>query len=278
LAFACQFSGCTYLKKWFDKSDTLAEVYGNVLKKSEAEAKMPPFLNKRDSALFIKDYVNSWVANQLLLEETKNQESKWSNDQFENTLEKAEENLKINEFLKFTLKTELDTAVKEEELLSYYNQNKSKFLLEDKVIKGFFIKIEQTSPLLSKLRTEFAKNKDDIEELKKMAQSQAKDSVFSEKEWLELSKFLEKVPPLQNISVRNELIANRQKVVESKGFVYFVRLKEIAIESEPIPYELAKQSIKDAIIGIRKQEIITKLKEKIHTNASKSGDFKIYTN
>lgn len=276
MLFCCFLSSCQIIDSYFSKKDrVLAEVSGNKLKKSMADKYLPPFSSKEDSTLKCKKLVNDWITDQLIIKLADSEES-IDLEYIEEKVKKLQENLIIHEYCQNYLKKNLDTNLNKKELLDFYQKNSADFILKEKIVRGYFIKIDKTSPLLVSMRKEFESDKPSTtEELKKMSQSQAKDYYFTDHQWVEMSKFLIQSPEFQNDKERNNLLKDKERIIESKDYVYFVRLTDLVDEGATAPFEIKEEMIRNIVLNNRKQELIKKLRNTLYTNATKENAYKI---
>jgi hypothetical protein len=101
---------------------------------------------------------------------------------FERQIEEYHRSLLIYSYKQLWVQQKLDTIIPESEMLSYYEENTSNFLLTEDVIKGTFVKVPLSAPRLNELRSWSWNNREeDLEEMEKYCLSYAeKFSNFSD--------------------------------------------------------------------------------------------------
>jgi PPIC-type PPIASE domain len=253
----------------------VADANGEILRFSEVEKHVLNFSDQKDSLLKANKFVLDWVQNQLLIQAAEKEDNELNLERIEEKVEKLRNELIVHEYYQQYLHKNLDTNISQKEIEAYYQANKTMFAAKDKAIKGYFIKFDLTSPLIETAKKEFL-GKGRLNELKKMAQSQAKDSSFSENEWVELTTFLNKIPPMHNLQECEFLLRNRAKVIQTSDHMYLVKITDLSSEKDPAPVALKKEYIQKLILNNRKEELILKLRKTTLENAKKTKSYEIY--
>jgi hypothetical protein len=242
---------------------------------SDLSEVIPSGISQSDSASMAADFVDKWIRNQLLLSKAEvnlTEEEK----QVEQQIENYRSSLLIYAYEQSYLKQKLDTVVPDTEIIDYYNQNTSNYVLNENLFKGHFIKVPATAPEIYKLR-QWSRS-DDPESIKNLESYcfnyAAKYDHFDEN-WTNLDDLLHQLPV--RLSYLSSYIQTR-KYYETRDsfFYYFITAKEFAPSGSIKPIELVKEDIKSIILNKRKMKLINELESNIYNDAQNRGQFTIY--
>lgn len=214
-------------------------------------------------------YIELWTTNKLIIDRAE-KDVEIDFETFNAKANKLKEDLIIHEYNNHYLRQNLDTTFTDKELEDYYLEHKSNFVLKEKIIKGFFIKMRLTSPLLKEFKRTFKKNDStSLVELKKMSQSQATNYLFVENTWTDLGSIISNLPQPVGSKDLSSLLKRKELTIQSDDDIYFVRVFDIRVEEEIAPMEMKLQTIKNIILNERKLSLIHTLKDTIYTNSKK---------
>lgn len=254
---------------------TLARVYEKYLYQSDLANIIPAGLSPEDSVLIMKDHVDKWIHNQLLLyqadlnltEEDKNVEQQ---------IEDYRTSLLIFKYEQGFIKQKLDTLIAHEEIEEYYNNYSSNFILNNHLLKGLFISVPRSAPELWRIRRWY--RSDDAENLTKLESycfEHASDYKYFEDNWIYLSDILKEMP---KIYIRPENLLRYRKNFEVKDTnnYYFLKISDYRLESSVAPLEFIEDDIKSILLNKRKIQLIQELESNIYNDALNRGNFSIY--
>ena len=101
---------------------------------------MPVGISSTDSASVVKDFIEKWIRNQLLLNKAEINLTEGEKD-VQAQIENYRSSLLIYAYQQSYLRQELDTLVGDQEIENYYKENQSNFVLGEPLMKGLFIKL-----------------------------------------------------------------------------------------------------------------------------------------
>jgi hypothetical protein len=268
------FIGCT---RSGSKNDDppLARVYEKNLYLSDLKDIIPDGLSPEDSLIVMKDHIDKWIYNQLLLyqadlnlaEEEKNVEQQ---------IEDYRTSLLIFKYEQNYIKQKLDTLITEEEIQEYYNNYSSNFILNNHLLKGLFIRLPRSAPNLWKVRRWYRSgDSEDLKELESYCFENASEYKYFEENWIYLSDILKEMPP---IYMRPENLLRYRKYFEVQDSTdyYFLKISDYRLESSVTPLELISDDIKSILLNKRKIQLIQELESNIYNDALNRGNFSIY--
>lgn len=255
-----------------DKGELLAKVG-----EQELYANDLPFLEftAEDSAEVVSAYINSWVADRILVEEANNTEQidhqsiEQRVDQFRNDLLIHElENIKINE--------QLDTAVSETEIKDYYNEHEDDFQLNDYLVKVLYLKIPVDAPDIEKIGNAYKLRKDeDLSTIEIYAKVYASNFYYDIDSWIYFDDLLKEIP-LHDIN-KDRFILKRSKLrFEENGFYYFLNIVDYKLKNSISPLSFERENIKARILNLRIKKLRETIKNEIIKKAYEQGNVTLY--
>lgn len=252
----------------------LARVHDKYLFPGDLNGVVPVGISSNDSASIVKDFIEKWIRNQLLLNKAEinlTEEEKDVQAQIEN----YRSSLLIYAYQQSYLRQELDTLVGDQEIENYYKENQSNFVLGEPLMKGLFIKLPAKSPEMYKLRQWY--RSDDAENIKLLEGYCFKYAAvydhFNEG-WVNLNEVLRMIPSGE--MYKNTLEYRKYLEVKDNDNYYFLNIKEIAPEGTVTPFDLVKNDIHYIILNKRKVQLINELDVSIYSDAQNHEHFTIY--
>jgi hypothetical protein len=258
-----------------EEDPALARVHENILHFSDLSGIIPGGLSPEDSMLMLKDHVDKWIHNQLLLyqaelnltEEEKNVEQQ---------IEDYRTSLLIFKYEQEYIKKMLDTLITDEEVEEYYNNYSSNFILNNHLLKGLFIIVPRSAPDLWRVRRWYRSgNAEDLKELESYCYEHASEYKYFEEKWMYLSDILKEMPKIY-IQPENILRYRKYYEVRDTNDYYFLKISDYRLESTVAPLEFIETDIKSILLNKRKIQLIQELESNIYNDALNRGNFTIY--
>jgi hypothetical protein len=252
----------------------LARVYNNYLYPSDLHEVIPAGIPASDSATVVKDFIEKWVRNQLLLNKAEINLTEAEKD-VQLQMESYRSSLLIYAYQQSYLRQKLDTVVTDKEIEDYYKQNSSNFILNGSLFKGVFIKVPVSAPEIWKLRQWY--RSEDAESIKNLEgycfNHAAVYDDFNE-DWVKLNEVLRMLPA--NTTFESSLKSRKFIETRDNDYFYFLNAKEIALEGTVSPFELVKNDIHYIILNKRKIMLINELELNLYSDAQNHEYFTIY--
>ena len=166
-------AGCSYFKKSGLVGQPVARVFEKYLYTSDLKGVVAPGTSSEDSVEVVKNYINNWVRQELLVHHA---ESNLPEDQkdFTNELEAYRRSLVIYEFETEYIKQKFDTIIPEADIQKYYNENKDNFKLRENICKAVWAQFPVTFPKASLNKISKLFNKGSISKLEEACSGKAK--------------------------------------------------------------------------------------------------------
>ncbi len=264
---------CSPSKKSDEKA--IARVYDDYLYVSDLEGIVPIGSSAKDSLVIVKSYIDSWIKSKLLI---RNAEKNLTTDQkdFEQQIEDYRNSLILYTYEKELVTQKLDTSLSDTLISTYYEANKSEFLLKDNIVKVWYIKMPLKSANITTIRslykTDTEANKKTLEE--KCSQFAA-NYYLDDESWLLFDDLLKEIP-IKTYNQEDYLKNNRYIEMQDSLYNYFVNIKDFQVKESVSPLSFEKENIKSIILNKRKLALIEEMQNNLFKDALKENNFEIY--
>tara|TARA_B110001450_G_scaffold215343_1_gene208497 strand:+ start:1277 stop:2122 length:846 start_codon:yes stop_codon:yes gene_type:complete len=253
-------------------NEILAIVNTEKFFKKDLTILLPQNINKIDSQLLVKSYIQDWAVKKLLLEKAENNSSIETVTQIDDLVKDYKESLLINNYKDQLVKQKLDTVVSEDELEEYYLLNKENFKLNEELVKIKFLYINNNINNKKEILRLF-KSDDilDLEELEKQELS-FRFHQFNDSIWTQLDNVLLKLP------FSKEKLLKKTKFIKKQDSIglYLVVIKDVLELNSIAPLSYVIPSIEQIILHKRKIQLIRDIEKIIIKDAIQNNNFKIY--
>ncbi|WP_233270026.1 hypothetical protein [Polaribacter sp. L3A8] len=233
---------------------------------------LPKNINKLDSVILVKSYIQDWAIKRLLLEKAKNNSSLETVTQIDNLVKDYKESLLINNFKEELVKQQLDTVISDEELTSYYLLNKENFKLNEELVKIKYLFVDTNIKDKKEIIKLFKSDSiNDLEKLEKQELS-FKFHQFNDSIWTQLDNILLKLP------FSKEKLLKKTKFIEKQDSIglYLVAIKDVLERNSIAPLSYITPTIEQMILHKRKIELLREIEKIIVKDATQNNNFKIY--
>lgn len=273
LSFCLIFISCNSKKD----DAILATAFDYTLYQSDIKGIVPEGSSKTDSISIIKNYINNWIKQKIVLHKA---EKNLNSDQkdFTQQLEDYKNSLIIYSYETKLINQLLDTNISNEEIEKYYNENSENFLLKDNIIKVNYVKLEINSPMKAKFKNLVFSKKDDNGDKNQLVDLCTKYAVnfyLDDDAWLLFDDLLKEIP-IETYDQEAYLKSNRTIETKDENFYYLINIKDFKIRESTSPISFEKENIKNIIINKRKLELVQNMHKEAFDQAVKNNDFKIY--
>lgn len=273
---AC-LSGCQLIESVFGtNAGKLAQIKKNVLYAKDVQSLLPPGLSAADSIQRIRQYIDTWAIDNLLLYKAEEKLSKSEKD-VEKELEQYRKSLLIYRYQKKYIEDRLDTLVNGSEIEKFYSDHPEQFLLSEPLLKARYIKIRQSSPYLEVVRSLYTSSEEeDVKKLQETCQDAADIYTEYDGQWIEIYK-IGKMLPLTYQNLLNGL--RNKKKIETKDslYTYLVYCFDFLSEGQTAPLESRQDNIKQILLSKRKQDLLRSLETDVLNEGWNTGQIKIFS-
>jgi hypothetical protein len=269
-------NSCNYFKMQEEEveitSDVVAIVNEKKLYKNDLSSILPEDISKEDSTILVRSFINNWALKQILLQKAESNYSLEEVNEIETLVKDYRESLLINNYKEILIKQQLDTVIKEDEIVDFYDKSKENFRLNEELVQVKYLHFDQKVINKKELVKLFESEK--IEDLEKLEKQQLsfKYFQFNDSVWTQLDKVLLKLPFSKENMLKKTKLLQKQ---DSLG-LYLVAIKDVLLRNDTAPLSYIKPTIKQMILHRRKIELIRDIEKILVRDATKNNDFKVY--
>jgi len=273
IIFIC-LAGCSNLESRTNEQP-LARVEDKYLYPSDIQYIFPSDLSGNDSLLILQNFVDKWIKKQLLLQKA---ELNLTDEQKDVTqqIDEYRSSLLIFKYEQSLIKQKLDTIISEQEVVEYYTENSTNFILVNNIVKAVFIKLPVDAPNLNRIRQLYRSDREeDIQQLESYCYQYADKYDYFEDQWISFESILEEIP--QEIPNQERFLRYNPYIEQQDStFRYFVYIRDYRLSSTEAPLEYVTERIKSIILNKRKVQFINDLENNIYNDALQKGSFDTY--
>lgn len=267
------FFSCNIQTREDDKT-VLAEVNGEKLLLSDALKKMPDGLIGSDSANFVKEYLANTIKDKIIYSLA--QKSVSENADIDSMVEVYRKSLLVFEYQQQLLNSKFSNEVSDKELLAFYDENKSRFLSDQDLLKGVFLKVDVNAPNIEDLRRWCRKpNSESLDKIESYSVQNAVVYNYFMDDWKGLTQVAGSMPKITSNTSQYLRPGNTVEVKDDE-FVYMLYVKDCVLRGKTAPFEYIKPMVKNVLLNSRKTEFLRKYEQDLFDNAVKDGKVIFY--
>ncbi|MBT8181494.1 MAG: peptidyl-prolyl cis-trans isomerase [Eudoraea sp.] len=267
---------CNSFLKSDANEEPLARVGDTYLYWDEVAVDLGNTITKKDSASIVSNYINNWATKQILLEKAKINLPDEKISEFEQLVANYRKDLYTRAYKEALVNQVQDTVITEEDLRSFYEEEKENFKLKEKIIKLRFIQLPlqflNTKEVTESLRRF---NQEDIRYLDSIG-VQFKKLNFNDSLWVPVSRVIEEIPPLNSDNEDRYLKKSQFFELEDAMGVYLTKINDVLEVNEIAPLSYVEPRIRQVLLNRRKLDYIRKLETEIIDEATKEQVFEVY--
>ncbi|MBO4416875.1 MAG: hypothetical protein J5801_01985 [Bacteroidales bacterium] len=259
-----------------EEGDRIARVGDHILYKQDIERLLPQGISAEDSSAMVEQYVKTWALAHLKLMKA---EEVLSADEKDITAEVEDyrSNLLNYRFEHNYTEARLDTTVTDDEMRSYYDSHSGNYKYPYIIAKARIITLSQNSPHYNEIKKTYdVTDKEKVEELREVCQSYAERYDEFGGAWMAMPTIAKSVPGLDAESCETIFRGSNKYIKVGDGKDYFIFLTDKIPVGSLAPYDYCKQTIKDAILINRKQDLMTQLEQELLQEGIESNKLTIY--
>jgi hypothetical protein len=257
-----------------DDRMALAKVAGETVFLDEALEGMPEGLAGKDSADYVKEYLNNRIKDKLIYEMAVRNVPQ--SKEIDIMVENYRRSLMVYEYQQQVLNEKVQSEVSEEELKSFYEQNSRRFSADQHLVKGFFLKVPNNAPNIDQLRKWY--KKPDAETLQKIeAYSVQNASIYNYfmEQWVSLEDILGNMP-LFTEDKAAFLSRNHTFEATDDEFCYLLYIDEHVLKGETAPYEYIRPVVVNVMLNTRKTDFLRQFEQDLLKEAEEDGKLTFY--
>ncbi|WP_428742762.1 hypothetical protein [Tenacibaculum sp.] len=254
----------------------IATVYNKHLYMKDIKVLLPKNLSPKDSLVIVKGLINSWAKQELLYIKAEENISEVNSEEIQNLVNDYRKSLYINGYKERLIKQQLDTIVTEEEIASYYEENKENFKVSEELLQFEYVHYGKNfldkKETIAQFKSDKEEDKEDLERhLLNFKSYRLQDST-----WVTFDYLKKKIPPLRTETKESLLKISKFIQKEDSLGVYLVAVKDVLPKNATAPLSYVSLRIKQIILHKRKLELIRDIEKKLINDAIQNKNFKEY--
>ena len=258
------------------KEDPIARVNDNFLFFSDIQESLDENMSQNDSMLAVNSAINNWASKKLLYEKAIFNLSNSKQNELDLLVNSYESDLYISNYEKEWLKARVDTIVSNEQLQSYYNENKNKFRLRQDILLPRFIELPIENFNKTQIVRSFRRlNFQDKIYLDSIS-LQFKSSFINDSVWLRPELFFNKFKIENKIKYNRYLRKKSFFEIKDLESLYLVYISDILRKNDYAPMSYVKPTLVQILLNKRKLEMKKQLKTDILKQGIAENNFEIY--
>lgn len=258
------------------EKEAIARVGDHYLYKSDVDKLITNKTTKADSILLVTNYINIWATQQLLVSKAKLNLSEEKLNEFNQLVANYKADLYANAYKNALVQKANDTTVSEEELKTFYEQEKENFKLKEKLLQLRYISL----PKQFINKNEISKRLDAFDEKDRLyldsLSVQFKKYNFNDAVWVEASKLIDEIPPLTYDNEAKYLKKSQFFELQDSLGVYLTKITAVLNVNDEAPLEYITPTIERVLLNRRRLNFLKNLEVDIIDEAIKNKEFEIY--
>lgn len=246
----------------------LVEVNGAELKKSTVMSTLPSNISTEDSIRLVNEFTETWIKQKLLLQ--KAELNVGNNPEIRELVDKYKEQLLIENYLRLLVERKAEIKPTEEQITSFYEENKAHYILPENLVKGIFVVLPldaSNKEILKQLLEAEETDKTTIEAY--CLQNAAKVDFFTE-DWLAFRLIKQHLPELSKSEKR--VLSDRQFYeAEDSLFQYILKIDEYKIKGGTSPLSYVHKELEEYLLNSNKVTYLQKMEEDLYEDAKRKG-------
>jgi hypothetical protein len=266
---------CDYFKPQ-QNPQSIARVGKNYLYKNDIATLVPKGTSKADSILLVRDFIDRWASQKLLINAAERNLSDNKKKVYNNLIKQYKIDLYTSAYIEEVVKNTVDTLVSQDELKEYYKTNKENFKTNGKLVRLRYVNVSRNNPRFETIKNKFFDyNKKDKKFWNTYA-LQLNSFAFNDSVWVDISQVYEKLPVINPVNQDDYIQSGKRVQIQDKENVYLIKITNLIDKNQVPPFEYIKPTLKEVIINKRKLELIKKFENDITNDAIKNNEYEIY--
>ena len=278
LSFCCSIMLSCNLKNAADDNEgrlKVARAFDYILYGEDLVGIVPAGTSELDSVTITGNFIENWIRQKSVLHKAERNLDDGKKD-VEKKLEEYRNTLLTYAYETELVRQNLDTIVSDEEIETFYANNRNNFELKDNIIKVIYLKLNKKSPKLDKARDWFKSSSDkDRKFLQDYCHQYALNYFLDDNTWLLFDDLLKEIP-IKTYDKEQYLQNNRNIEIEDSSNIYMVSIKGFMMKNSLSPLSFERNNIRTMVINQRKLALVEKMEREAYEDARKNGDVEVY--
>ncbi|MCX2679611.1 peptidyl-prolyl cis-trans isomerase [Galbibacter sp. EGI 63066] len=259
-----------------EEENAVARVGETYLLEAEVGKLLDEKTSKDDSIIIVNHYIRNWAQQQILLERAQMNLPEIKQSEFEALVRQYKADLYSNAYKEALVSQSMDTAVSDEVLEAYYEENKVNFKLNEDLLRLRYINVAKDYTELNAVRNAFRRYNEQDKAYLYNSTLKFKSYSFEDSTWVKSSNVIKQIPGLNTDNSHRYLKKSYFFELSDSLEVYLVIVNEVLGRSETAPLEYVKPTVRKIILNKRKLEFIRNLEKDLLDEATRNKEFEIF--
>ena len=258
------------------KEEVIARVGSVYLYRTDLEKELDLFINKDDSILNTRNFIDQWARNQIILQQAKINLNLEEIESLDALIDQYKVDLYSNTYKQTVLNKSIDTIISVQELDSFLIQNQSIFKLNSPLYQVRYIQLPHDNVDVNEIKRSFQRfNTEDVYFLDSLS-FQFTNHILVDSVWINKSNLLSEISFLNQENLNKYIKKSQFFEIEDSLGVYLFFVKNHLMKGDIPPNEVLSPTIKNIILNQRKLKFNKQFEKDILHDAIKSKTYEIY--
>ena len=258
------------------KEEVIARVGSVYLYRTDLERELDLFINKDDSILKTRNFIDQWARNQIILQQAKINLNLEEIESLDALIDQYKIDLYSNTYKQTVLNKSIDTIISVQELDSFLIQNQSIFKLNSPLYQVRYIQLPHDNVDVNEIKRSFQRfNTEDVYFLDSLS-FQFTNHILVDSVWINKSNLLSEISFLNQENLNKYIKKSQFFEIEDSLGVYLFFVKNHLMKGDIPPNEVLSPTIKNIIMNQRKLKFNKQFEKDILHDAIKSKTYEIY--
>ena len=258
------------------KEEVIARVGSVYLYRTDLEKELDLFINKDDSILNTRNFIDQWARNQIILQQAKINLNLEEIESLDALIDQYKIDLYSNTYKQTVLNKSIDTIISVQELDSFLIQNQSIFKLNSPLYQVRYIQLPHDNVDVNEIKRSFQRfNTEDVYFLDSLS-FQFTNHILVDSVWINKSNLLSEISFLNQENLNKYIKKSQFFEIEDSLGVYLFFVKNHLMKGDIPPNEVLSPTIKNIILNQRKLKFNKQFEKDILYDAIKSKTYEIY--
>jgi len=258
------------------KEEVIARVGSVYLYRTDLEKELDLFINKDDSILKTRNFIDQWARNQIILQQAKINLNLEEIESLDALIDQYKIDLYSNTYKQTVLNKSIDTIISVQELDSFLIQNQSIFKLNSPLYQVRYIQLPHDNVDVNEIKRSFQRfNTEDVYFLDSLS-FQFTNHILVDSVWINKSNLLSEISFLNQENLNKYIKKSQFFEIEDSLGVYLFFVKNHLMKGDIPPNEVLSPTIKNMILNQRKLKFNKQFEKDILHDAIKSKTYEIY--
>lgn len=227
-------------------ADTLVEIDGRYLTRTELARHLPAGMTPDDSTAFARAYIRSWIDSRLIATVAADEVDM---DEVNRLTEEYRNDLIMSQYRRTMARQASDGIFSEDSLRGYYDSHQSDFVTERAMVRGVYLKVPDDAANLASLRKLYKSDRPvDIDRLEKAALGSAIHYDYFRDRWVDREQIENRIP-VDADRLSAALTGGRPLDVSIGGFVYLLSVSDYMPAGSVLPFEDARARVRERMLA-----------------------------